>query len=203
MTYSLVRTMSKKVIAGLPGPVHYVTASTSFDYVAPGSGDVYRLPFRIVRFRLDNGAWECVVTNLPQDEFPPDRIRQIYGWRWGIETGFRKLKHTLGTLSFHAYKPKLVMQEVWAGLAAYNLTSLAVAAAPVDRKGGRKHDYAINFSAAAHIMRQYLRGHDSISDSDLLRMLARYLIPLRPGRHFQRLQTAHFRRPKYILYRPA
>jgi len=203
VTYTLVRTHSKKVLQGLDGIARYVDANTSFDYIAPKSSETYRLTFRIVRLRLDNDSWECIVTNLPEEEFPPEKIKRIYHMRWGIETTFRKLKYTLGTLSFHTYKPKLVAQEIWAGLAAYNLIALAVAKAPVGHSDGKKHEYAINFSAAAHIIRLYLRALSALDEETMLQMISRNLLPVRPDRKYRRLNTAHFRRPKYILYRPA
>lgn len=203
VTYTLVRTQAKKVLSKLDGNIRYVNAATAFDYIEHGSKDAYRLTFRIVRFLLDSGSWECIVTNLPQDEFPPERIKEIYAMRWGIETSFRKLKYTLGTLSFHSYIPKLVMQEIWAGLTAYNLTSLAITAAPVEQKNGRKYTYIVNFSAAAHVVRLYLRACASLDEKKMLSMISKMLLPVRPNRKFERSKTAHFRRPKYILYRPA
>jgi len=203
VTYTLVRTHSKKVLQELDGIVRYVDANTSFDYIAPKSSETYRLTFRVVRFRLDNGSWECIITNLPEEEFPPEKIKHIYHMRWSIETTFRKLKYTLGTLSFHTYKPQLVAQEIWAGLTAYNLTALAIAKAPVRHSDGKKHEYAINFSAAAHIIRLYLGALFALNEETMLQIISRYLLPVRPDRQYRRLNTAHFRRPKYILYRPA
>lgn len=203
VTYTLIRTHAKKVLSGLDGIVRYVDANTSFDYIEPKSADTYRLTFRVVRFQLGNGSWECIVTNLPEEEFPPEKIKRIYHMRWSIETTFRKLKYTLGTLSFHTYKPQLVEQEIWAGLAAYNLAALAIAKAPVEPQDGKKHEYAINFSAAAHIIRLYLGTLSTMDEETMLQMISRNLLPVRPDRKYKRLSTAHFRRPKYILYRPA
>ncbi len=50
------------------------------------------MTLRIVRFSIGDGVYECIVTNLPRDEFPPERIRKLYFSRWGVEISFRKLK---------------------------------------------------------------------------------------------------------------
>ena len=94
----------------------------SFDYVDYGSLESYDLSFRIVRFPLSENSYECIVTNLPADEFPMEKIKELYFARWGIKSSFRKLKYTIGLSSFHAYKPEYIQQEIWAKLIAYNIT---------------------------------------------------------------------------------
>ena len=44
--------------------------------------------------------------------------------RWGIETSFRNLKHTLGLLHLHAKKVEFVRQEIFAKLTMYNFCEL-------------------------------------------------------------------------------
>ena len=44
--------------------------------------------------------------------------------RWGIETSFRNLKHTLGLLHLHAKKVEFVLQEIFAKLTMYNFCQL-------------------------------------------------------------------------------
>jgi IS4 transposase len=54
------------------------------------------ISFRVVRFKLKNGEYEAIITNLHREEFPHEKIRELYHMRWGIETSFRELKHTIG-----------------------------------------------------------------------------------------------------------
>ena len=49
-----------------------------------GASDTYRIRFRLVRIRLDDGSYECLVTNLPRDKFPPGKLKRLYHLRWGI-----------------------------------------------------------------------------------------------------------------------
>ena len=105
------------------------------------------MKLRIVRFPIADGVYECVVTNLPRDEFPLERIQKLYFSRWGIETLFCKLKYTVGLSNFHAYKPEYVKQEIWARMITYNLTKTIVNHAVIE-KGETKHEYKINFSSA-------------------------------------------------------
>lgn len=62
----------------------------------------YKLPFRIVRFKITDTTYETVVTNLGSIQFPVTELKKLYAMRWGIETSFRKLKYTVGLLHFHS-----------------------------------------------------------------------------------------------------
>lgn len=75
---------------------------------------------RMVRFLLDTGGYECIVTNLEREAFPPWRIRELYHLRWGIETSFRKLKYSLGLSQLHSKKAGYVEQEIYARVILYN-----------------------------------------------------------------------------------
>ena len=73
----------------------------------------------------------------------------------------------------------------------------------VMEKAKRKHSYKVNFSVAAHICRVFLRLSAEENPIDVMALLARELIPIRENRKYNRLQTAHFRKPRYFIYRAA
>ena len=115
-----------------------------------------------------------------------------------IEYGFRKLKYTIGLSNFHAYKPEYIKQEIWAKLTAYNITETLVSHAVVSHKE-TKHEYKINFSIAAHVCRIFSRPKKD--PVDVISLLCKELIPIRNERQYKRLDTAHFRKPRYFIYR--
>ena len=160
------------------------------------------MSFLEVARALSDDSYECLVTNLPADKFPPKLLKKLYYDRWGIESSFRKLKYTMGLSNFHSYKPNLIMQEIWARLIAYNLTEAMINSTMV-KKAKRKHSYKVNFSVAAHICRVFLRPYAEEDPIDVMVLLARELIPIREDRKYGRLQTAHFRKPRYFIYRAA
>lgn len=180
----------------------FVDKATSFDFIEYGSKGTYRMTFRIVRFPIADGSYECVVTNLPRDEFPPQRIQKLYFSRWGIETSFRKLKYTVGLSNFHAYKPEYVKQEIWARMITYNFTEALVNHTVIEKRE-TKHNYKINFSSAVHICRSFLRPAAEERPIHVTALLQKELIPIRNERQYPRLKTAHFRKPRYFIYRAA
>ena len=67
-------------------PVRYkkISPRSVFDFLdleKNGKQAVYPMKLRMVRFLLDTGEYECIVTNLKREEFPPWRIRELYHFR--------------------------------------------------------------------------------------------------------------------------
>lgn len=74
---TLTRSRSSKIQIQ-DGYRRFVDQATSFDFIQYGSMDTYTLEFRIVRFPISDKTYECIVTNLPRKEFPPERVRKLY-----------------------------------------------------------------------------------------------------------------------------
>lgn len=79
---------------------------------------------KVVLFAISQDSYECIITNLPQEKFSSDEIKQLYAKRWGIETSFRELKYALGLTRFHAKKPEYIMQEIRARMTLYNFCEI-------------------------------------------------------------------------------
>ena len=54
-----------------------------------------------------------------------------------------------------------------------------------------------------NIFRSFLRPAAEESPINVTALLQKELIPIRNGRKYSRLQTAHFRKPRYFIYRAA
>ena len=201
--FILVRRQSAKLQVPVDGYRRFVGEAQAFDYVDYGSSDYYELTVRAVRFELSPGNFESLVTNLPSNEFSVDDLKALYHRRWGIETSFRSLKYAIGLTKFHASKAEFVLQEIWARLTAYNFTEAITHCVFIKDKPKNKHGYKVNFSAAVHVCRQFLRSALAGNPIDVVSLLSRELIPIRDERSYPRLKTAHFRRPAYFLYRPS
>ncbi len=121
---TVVRSDSKKIKTNTTYR-RKVDKNATFDFISEPHG-TYELSFRVVRFPISDNAFEAIITNLDRDQFPPDAIKALYHQRWTIESSFRELKYTIGLSNFHAYKPELVKQEIFAKLIAYNLTRIVI-----------------------------------------------------------------------------
>ena len=158
----------------------------------------YNLSFRIVRFPISDTSFETVLTNLDAVAFPPAKLKELYAMRWGIETSFRELKHTVGLQHFHAKKVEFVHQEIFARLTMYNFYELITQSVVIQKKN-RKFTYKVNFSAAVHIGRQFFLG--DIPPPLVEALLAKHISPIRPGRSRPRKLKA--KQALSFLYRVA
>lgn len=66
--------------------------------------DFYEMKFKVVRFKISEDTYECLVTNLAKGEFSLSDLKRLYELRWQIETSFRKLKYAIGLTFFHSKK---------------------------------------------------------------------------------------------------
>jgi len=201
----ITRKQSNEVKALLKDRNHYrfLPSNVNFDYLPAKSNhkepaSFYALNFRIVRFRISENIYETVLTNLDKEQYPPEKIKQLYALRWGIETSFRDLKYTIGMLNFHSKKVMCIQQEIYAHLIMYNFAEMITSHVVIKEKQ-RKHTYKANFSVAAHMCRLFYRN--KTTSPDLEAIIAKNLIPIRPDRHRKRNLT--FKTFRGFIYRIA
>lgn len=173
---------------------HYklLSSTQTFDYLPRKNKKAepfkfYNLRFRIVRFQISEDTYETLLTNLDKEQYPSQKLKELYASRWGIETSFRDLKYTVGLLTFHTKKVMCIQQEIYAHMIMYNFAEMITSHVAVKKKQ-RKYTYKANFSVAAHMCRLFYNG--KTSSPNLEAIIARNLIPIRPDRHRQRKLTA-------------
>jgi hypothetical protein len=64
--------------------------------------------------------------------YPPERLLELYGWRWQVELNFRTVKSTMQMDQSEAKSADMVCKEFYAGLMAYNLVRGLMAAAAAE-----------------------------------------------------------------------
>lgn len=159
----------------------FMPTCQTFDYLPVKSKDTYALSFRIVRFPISDDSYEVLLTNLNRHDFSIETLKEIYNLRWGIETSFRELKYAIGLTSFHARKVDYIKQEVFARLLLYNYCELITTHVIVQMKNKDKTKQ-VNFTVAIYICREYLRQKRNLSPPDVIKLIEKHILPVRPGR---------------------
>ena len=173
----LTRTQSKKKHKHpeKESQYHYICKNIAFDYLNPADiSDEYLLKLRIVRVEVSDGVFENIITTLSEEDFTPDDIKYCYNLRWGIETSFRDLKHTIGATNLHAKKTEYVAFELWSKLILYNFCSIIILHVPVKSRN-RKYEYQVNFSLAMKICFDFLRG---VAPPNVESLISKYILPI-------------------------
>lgn len=174
-------------------------ANQTFDYLEPKSKEFYPIHFRIIKFPIGKDNYEYIFTNLPREDFNISEIKELYHLRWGIETSFRDLKYTIGLVYFHSKQVDLISQEIFAKLTTYNFCQLIIEQAVVAQKDNTKYEYKINFAVAVRLCLAYFLGMQHGRPMNVLTLISRYLLPVRPNRKWKR--RLHDQHAKSFLYR--
>lgn len=189
----LTRKQTNSVKQLLKDKNHYklVASTQRFDYLPQTSRKhdpavFYDLSFRIVRFPLSDTMCETIITNLDAEKYPLSEIKRLYAMRWGIETSFRNLKHTLGLLHLHAKKVEFILQEIFAKLTMYNFCELITQSVVIQQEQ-KKYAYKVNFSDAVHICFEFFLKN--VPPPVVEAKLMKYISPIRTGRKDTRKQT--------------
>jgi hypothetical protein len=118
---------------------------------------------------------------LDSEKFPPNKIKELYHLRWGVETSFRELKYAIGLISFHSKKVEHITQEIFARLVMYNFCELITMHVIIQQKE-TKHSYQVNFTRAIQVCRCYFKHLSDISPPDVEALIRKNILPIRDGR---------------------
>ena len=198
---SLILTRSKAVSKysrpELFSSYRYIYQNAPMDYLNDQRTE-YDLTLRLLRVQLDDGSYENIATNLPEEEFKAEDFKALYHLRWQEENSFRDLKYSLCLKAFHSKKYDYIVQEVWARVILYNFSSSIIINVTVDRED-RAYEYQANYSSALKTCRDFLRIHDGITKINVESLIAQNIEPIRPGRTFARQHR--FKLPMSFCYR--
>lgn len=163
-----------------PEKYKLIPKTTTFDYLQ-STKDLYSMEMRILRFAISENSYECIITNLPSEEFDIATIKRIYQLRWGIETAFRELKYAIGMTAFHSKKVDFIRQEIYARLIMYNFCEIITTHVIIEKQT-EKYIYQLNYTMAIVICREFLKRKECDSLIEIEKLLQRYILPIRPGR---------------------
>lgn len=187
---TLTRKQTKEILTNRE-KYKFIPSNANFDFLDLQENLFYDLKMRIVRFSLTENNYECIITNLPQDQFNTEEIKHLYAKRWGIETSFRELKYAIGLTHFHSKKLEYIIQEIWARMTLYNFCEIITSAVVVDKSVNRKHAYQLNYTRAIHICRYFLQLKKEEAPPDVEYLIQHELLPVRMGRSGPRKVKPH------------
>ena len=98
---------------------------------------------------------------------------------------FRDLKYTLGLVNLHGRSDAFAEQEIFSNLIAFNFASRVCKEVVVRQPKDGICTYKVNFKMAVALCREFIRTPNADADK-LLRDIARYIVPIRPGRQNER-----------------
>ena len=157
---------------------------------------------RVIRFALDNGDEEIIVTNLFDTSLSVQDFKALYHLRWSIETSYSNLKNKLEIEDFSGRSVLAVEQDFYATVTVANLVSILMfdnreEIDAYNSSADRKFEYKQNVNTTVGLLKDELLSllmDDSLRRRKrrMLRLMAhalRSLVPVRPDRSFPRKRS--------------
>lgn len=196
-----IYTRNASKIKGNPQLYKVIHKQTKFDYL--NDNDEMDITFRIVKMFIGynkNGMpiYQWLITNLPCDMFSFDDLKNLYHKRWGIETSYRQLKHTVGMLYFNSKKAESVSQEIYASIIMFNFSSSIANNTEIIKKM-TQYIYKPNFVTALAICKKFLKQKRGETPLDVEGLIKMFIVPIKPNRKFPR--NTRYKQPKPFNYR--
>lgn len=151
--------------------------------------DTEPIKVRVTKIILPAGEIEVLVSNLFTAAIDQSDMRELYGMRWGVEEGFKKLKPKMKLEQFGCRRYEGVYQEFYAQVFMMNLVTLIGNDAEekiIEKTTGRKLKYKYNWQNAFRFVRNkfidiFSVGAFQSSIECIIEQIANSLIALRAG----------------------
>lgn len=157
------------------------------------------MKIRIIKFALDNGQDEILITNIFDDDFSVEDFARLYRMRWNIEEKYNDLKNKLEIENFSGNSNIAVLQDYYATMFLNNIASIMALTCEEEIKehcknSSLKYDYKANLSLTISIMKFRLiemftlksqKKREKILDN-IYHQLLISVTPIRPNRSFDR-----------------
>lgn len=157
------------------------------------------LRMRVIKFELDSGITEILVTNLFYEDLSLADFKELYFKRWGIEVKYNEIKNKLQVENFTGQTVIAIEQDFYATMYLANMVALAKKDAnqviKEDFKNKNlKFEYKVNTNVLIGKLKDTLITmiitRNPWKRSKILKNIQheieRNIIPIRPGRKFVR-----------------
>ncbi|MFW0718855.1 IS4 family transposase, partial [Pedobacter sp. N23S346] len=157
--------------------------------------DTKKITVRVTKIELKTGEIEVLVSSLlDMNDVCTENMKALYGLRWPVEEGFKKLKPKMKLEQFGARKPDGIFQEFEAHVFMMNLVALfgIQAQQEIDKDKKRRLKYKYNWQNAFRFVRKVIiqilntENPEHIIQS-LIKLIASSKIPIKPDRSFPRI----------------
>jgi hypothetical protein len=167
-------------------------------------GLAQKLRLRLIRVELSNSTTEVVMTTLLDGEaYPAQEFKQVYGWRWGEETYFDRLKNIYEVERFSGKTVLAIEQDFYAIVFLASLESIlsksdeeALKAEAQKRQTDRepKVNHAVSYMALVDRVVELLVSKRSTQEvlEELHHLFRKNPTRARPGRNYERKKQMRY-----------
>lgn len=163
------------------------------------------LKVRLLRIDLPSGETEILMTSLlDEKKYLYNDFEELYFQRWKVETFYNRFKNIIGVECFSGTSNHSILQEFYCALYISNMQTILLedAAQELELKyAQRKYEYKINSSISLSFIRERLitlfeEVDNEIILKELKELLITHVVPIRPGRKYDRKVDKYRQRTK-------
>ncbi len=168
---------------------------------------------RLMKFTLPTGETEVLLTTLcDQRRYPTAEFYQVYGWRWGNETYYDRLKNIFEVERFSGLSPRAIEQDFYAMVFLTTLESVLTKSAQTtlnerDEQGQAQTEARVNRALSyvslcdrvVTLLADPGQDLETIRD-ELHRLFQKTPTRHQPGRQYPRKKRAHSMKLRFIKY---
>lgn len=176
-----------------------IDAQTKTDGYVWLAKDDKRIRVRVIKFTLDSGETEALITNITDKRLGKKAFKKLYFMRWPIETKYGVIKKKLQLENFSARSVEGIQQEFFASIYLVNFMASAAFDVQQDIEDSRKdkvnkHEYKANLNELVGILKDKLilaiaqRSPSKQAEliKDILDEAKRFVVPIRQNRTVDR-----------------
>jgi hypothetical protein len=163
---------------------------------------------RLIKIELSDGETEILMTSLlDKEKYEASIFKELYFKRWGVETFYDVLKNKLQVENFSGYSDIAIQQDFNCTLFIRNLQSVILKDMNEEAKEQYKdckYQYKINNNISIGLMKDRIvellmnkTPEDALEE--LKKLLILNVIPIRPGRKFERHKDKYRTRKKPVI----
>jgi hypothetical protein len=167
---------------------------------------------RVRLLRIDTGQEEpeiLITSLLDLKKYPHSCFKELYNYRWGIETRFDQIKNKFQLEAFSGHKPQAIYQDFFASLIASNLHNFICneCAQELEKiNTDRTTPVAINQNVSIGLLKPrlvylFISKKTKVIFDELIELFLHHLEPVRPGRKYPHTKTVNRVRGKYQTFK--
>lgn len=154
-----------------------------------------RIRVRVIKFMLDSGEEEMLITNLADKHLGVDDFKKLYFMRWPVETKYDIVKNKLQLENFSTRTVEGIRQDFYAAMYLTNFAAAVAIDAQEDIDEARKdkdnkYQYKANLNELIGILKDRLvlalvqdsPNEQAVIIDSILEEIKRYVVPIRPDR---------------------
>jgi len=157
---------------------------------------------RVIRLILSSGEQEILITNLYDEKYLIKDFKELYFFRWGIETKYDVLKNKLEIEKFTGLTKISIEQDFYAHIYLSNMAELAKKQSDAkikSKNSGKslKYEYQTNTNVLIGslkdkfilmMLENNIRKRHNMYNQ-IMKTISRSTVPIRPGRSNKRIRN--------------